>query len=407
MEDSKFKTKVNATKDRIKRMTIKTKILSIALVFLVVIIFVSLFFPLQQDPDTFTDPIKRSQWITNTILTISISLIALICFESIVTDLLKNNVNGRYQLALNGKVMPDGRFQEGYLQKREKVRPMEKDFSNWVDWFDKKELRKEKLRAIASDDAEKVLSHIDEIDNPILLCDHVEIKKKHWFSHKHIEEVKGVNLILKDGTRIEKKTELQVKGIMAVKKGLIRIHPYEPPYYLSIDSVALNVSQVNKAYFLNKAKGENQTFSRTYKVLMMVLMSVFWALVTVNDFSNLADANAWFLFIARLCALMGGCFTGWSGADMNVKFDIDMVNDRSAILDTFYHDITGGAFDPKKYEEDKRKEVKDYELPTQESDTYGTNASVHVGEERTGNARQSKPAGLVSTEDKTVPVETE
>lgn len=407
MEDSKFKTKVNATKDRIKRMTIKTKILSIALVFLVVIIFVSLFFPLQQDPDTFTDPVKRSQWITNTILTISISLIALICFESIVTDLLKNNVNGRYQLALNGKVMPDGKFQEGYLQKREKVRPMEKDFSNWVDWFDKRELRKEKLKAIASDDAEKVLSHIDEIDNPILLCDHVEIRKKHWFSHKHIEEVKGVNLILKDGTRIEKKTELQVKGIMAVKEGLIRIHPYEPPYYLSIDSVALNVSQVNKAYFLNKAKGENQTFSRTYKVLTMVLMSVFWALVTVNDFSNLADANAWFLFIARLCALMGGCFTGWSGADMNVKFDIDMVNDRSAILDTFYHDMTSGTFDPKKYEDDKRKEVKDYELPTQESDTYGTNASVHVGEERTGNARQSEPAGLVSTEDKTVPVETE
>lgn len=406
MEDSKFKTKVNATKDKIKRMTIKTKILSIALAFLVIIIFVSLFFPLQQDPDTFTDPAKRSQWITNTVLTISISLIALICFESIVTDLLKNNVNGRYQLALNGRVMPDGKFQEGYIQKREKVRPMEKDFSNWVDWFDKRELRKEKLKAIASDDAERVLDHIDEIDNPMLLCDHIEISKKHWFSRKREEEVKGVNLVLKDGTRIEKKTELQVKGIMAVKNGFIRIHPYEPPYYLSIDSVSLNVSQVNKAYFLNKAKGESQTFSRTYKILTMVLMSVFWALVTVNDFSNLADAKAWFLFIARLCALMGGCFTGWSGADMNVKFDIDMVNDRSAILDTFYHDMTSGTFDPKKYEYDKRKEVKDYELPAQDDYADGIHASVYVGEERPGYTGQSQPAGLVSVQDKTIPMET-
>lgn len=363
MEESenKFKARLNRLQDKAKKTTIRTKMMTIALVFVVVIVFISIFFPLSQDPETFTDPTKRANWINNTVIAMTLSIVGLILFESIITDKLKGKEKGRYQNALQGMYSPDGKFIEGYYQKREKIRTYERHFADWLEWYGKEELRKKKIATIGSQDAEEVYKHLEEIDNPLLLCDHNELEKKHWYSKPTITRVKGIPLKMKDGTIISKKSESEVAGIIKVKNDEVRIYPYEAPYYLTIDSIPMNVSQIDKANMLNRGKQENQIFSRTFKIAVGVVTSVYWALVTVDNFSNLTSASAWLLLIVRLGTLMGGIVSGWSGADMNVKFDIDILNDRSAMLDTFYSDITTGKFSPKKYEEmqleEQRKEA--------------------------------------------------
>lgn len=353
---NKFKAKLDRTADKIKKATIRTKIMTMALVFVVIVVFISIFFPLSQDPETFTDPVKRAEWINNTVIAMTLSIVGLILFESIITDKLKGKERGKYQNALQGMYSPDGKFIEGYYQKREKIRPIERHFADWLEWYGKEELRKKKINTIGSVDAELVFNHLDEIDNPLLLCDHTEIKKEHWFSRIKIQEVKGAPLKMKDGAIISKKSESEVAGIFKVKDDKVKIYPYEAPYYLTIDSVPMNVSQIDKANVLNKGKQENQVFSRTFKIAVGIITSVYWAMVTVDNFSNLTSARAWLLLIVRLGTLVGGLVSGWSGADMNVKFDIDILNDRSAMLDNFYSDMTTGRFNPKKYQEDLAEE---------------------------------------------------
>lgn len=402
-EKVSFKAKLSAKADKIKKTTIRVKIMSAALVLVVIIVFVSIFFPLKQDPDTFIDPVKRSQWISNTVIASTLSIVGLILCENILTDTLKNRKGGRYQESLRGydTFTREGnpKHVEGYLDRREKVRPYERDFSDWLSWYSKNELRKKKLQAIGSKDAEKVLAHLDEITNPILLCDHIEVTKKHWWSRKVKEEVKGVSLTMADGTVIDRKTEGEVRGIMLVKDGEIKVYPYEAPYYMNLDATAINVSQVDKADMLNKGKFENQLFSRTFKIIIGILMSVYWALVTVDDFSNLVSAQAWLLLIIRLGTLVGGMVSGWTGADMGVKFDTDMVNDRSDMLETFYYDMSTGRFDKVRYEEELRKEA-EAKHGTDDTEKAGNadkqTSPIYVIEESSGDSRQSDSEGLVS-----------
>lgn len=393
-----FRTKLNAKIDRIRKTTIRAKIMSVALALVVIIVFVSIFFPLKQDPDTFTDPVKRSTWISNTVIACSLSIIGLILCENIFTDKLKGKEGGKYQNAKVGyeKYDRDGRIvhEEGYLDKRTKVKQYERNFPDWFDWYCANELKRKKISAIGTDDAEAVLAHIDEIGNPLLLCDHIEVTKKHWWSRPVHEEVKGIPLKMKDGTFIDVKTPEEVRGIEKVKDGEIRIFPYEAPYYLSLDAVPINVSQVDKAYILNKAKNENMVFQRTFKIVMGIIVAVYWAMVTVDDFSNLGNANAWLLLIIRLGTLMGGVISGWSGADMAVKFDIDMINDRSAVLDSFYDDMAGGRFSEEEYRRRLRKEAE--ERHGEEGSTAdGETPQAHVVEESSGDSGQSNAGRMV------------
>lgn len=413
-ENVTFKARFNAKVDKARNATIKTKIMTMAFVFVIAVVFVSIFFPLKQDPDTFTDPIKRSEWINNTVITSTLSIVGLILCESIITDKIKSKDRGKYQNSINGHFLEDGTKIEGYSDKREKVRKYERDFSDWLDWYAAEELKKKKLSAIGSKDAETVLKHLDEITNPIILCDHIEVNKKHWWSRKKVEEVKGVPLILEDGTVIDRKTEDEVRGIIKVKNGWVKIYPYEAPYYLNLDSITTNVSRVDKAYILNKAKQENQVFSRTFKIVVGFIVSIYWAMVTVDNFSNLVSAKAWMLLIIRLGTLMGGVVSGWSGADMNVKFDTDMIVDRSAMLDTFYFDMSTGRFSPEAYkkklirdeEEKKRKEAEENNGARKETGCAdGEPSPVHVGEKPSGDARQSDTGRLVSEQNPPIPVE--
>lgn len=413
-ENVTFKARFNAKVDRARNATIKTKIMTMAFAFVIAIVFVSIFFPLRQDPDTFTDPIKRSEWINNTVITSTLSIVGLILCESIITDKIKSKERGRYQCSINGYYLDDGKKVEGYSDKREKARKWERDFSDWLDWYCAEELKKKKLSTIGSRDAEAVLKHLDEITNPLILCDHIEVTKKHWWSRKKAEEVKGIPITLEDGTVIERKTEDEVRGILKVKNGEVRIYPYEAPYYLNLDSITINVSRVDKAYILNKTKQENQVFSRTFKIVVGFIVSIYWALVTVDNFNNLVSAKAWMLLIIRLGTLMGGVVSGWSGADMNVKFDTDMIVDRSAMLDTFNFDMESGRFNPDAYkkkllrdeEEKKRKEAEENDGNRKKAvNADGKPSPVHVGEKPTGDPRQPDTGRVVSEQNPPVPVE--
>lgn len=328
--------------EKIKKTTLRTKILGVVTILIVAVVCVSLIFPLAIDPSTFTDSTKRSQWIVNTIILTGLVTIGMTIFETIAQDMLKGKENGKYQTAL-----------ATYSKVREEVRKYDRDFASWKKVYDKKALREAELNYLASKRIERPDLILDNIDkfNPYDLCDHQEKVDGAW------QDIKGKAITLENKITLLPLEPEQVEAIMKVKEGKVGIRPFPANYYLVIDSIALNVSQVNKADTLMKAKKENQTFSRTFRIVKMLLSSTLMAMITVKDFNNLANAQAWYLLISRLMTFGSGLVAGWLSADTDVKFDIDLLNDRTAMLTMFNKDIISGAFKPKTYEEQVKEKL--------------------------------------------------
>ena len=332
------------TTDKIKNATLKTKVLGILIILIVAVICVSFIFPLAIDPSTFTDPVKRSQWIVNTLLLTGLVTIGMTLFGTIATDMIKNKEKGRYQTSLLG-----------YMEQRETIRPYDREFPRWKKSFDVASLRRAEIDYLLARRIEKPELIVDNLDkiNPVLLCDHQEKTPDGWI------DVKGKAMTLDNGVTILALDQDQAEAIMEIKQGKVKIHPFPANYYLTVDSMILNVSQVNKADSLMRAKKENQTFTKTFRIVKMLLTSSLMAMITVKDFSNLSNAEAWYMLISRLLTFASGMVAGWMSADTDVKFDVDLMNDRTKMLSDFGKDIASGKFVIETYEERARKEAED------------------------------------------------
>lgn len=330
--------------DKLRKITLRTKILSIIAVLVIAVTFVAVLFPLAIDPSTFTDPTKRNQWIVNTIIIAGLATIGMTLFETIAGDILKSKDDGKYKTS-----------EAKYIKIREKIRPSEREFPNWMKEFEKKSLRDDEIKFLLSKRFERpeiYLDHLEEMD-VYSLADHQEKSDKGWV------DVKGKPFIAKNGDIVAPVEQEQAEALLAVKTGKIGIHPYPSTYYLTIDSIAVNVSLVNKADRLMRAKKENANFTRVFRLVKVFLTSAFMAMITVKDFNNLGNAEAWYMLISRLGTFFSGIVAGWMAADTNVKFDTDLMNTRTDMLTAFDTDVTSGAYKPMSYEERARKEVED------------------------------------------------
>lgn len=329
--------------DKLKKITLRSKIFAIIAVLVVAVTCIAVLFPLAIDPSTFTDPQKRSQWIVNTIIIAGLATIGMTLFETIASDILKGKEGGKYKKA-----------ELEYLAQREKIRPMDREFPRWMKEYDRKALREKEIRFLISKRFERpevYIDHLEEI-NPYLLADHQEKD-----GHGEWTDVKGKAFIAKDGTPIATLEPDQAQALADIKEGKVGINPYPANYYLTIDSVALNVAEVDKADCLMRAKKENQNFSRIFRIVKVLLASALMAMVTVKDFNNLGNAEAWYMLISRLCTFGSGVVAGWMSADTDTKFDTDLMNTRTAILTRFQKDLESGDYKPMTYEERARKEA--------------------------------------------------
>jgi len=412
-EKTTFRERLTTIRDNAKRSTIRSKLFKALLVLLAGVIAFMSYIPYGLSTEVFTNPVLRNEFIVRVVIAVGLALIGLIAFETIGSDSLKNKPNGLYQNSLNGQFDQNGSLiKEGYVQIREKVKPYENYFYDWKTKFDETSLYEAKLKVLTNtsmEDPKMVLKHIEDIENPYLLCDHIEVTKKSFFSRPVETFVKGEPLVFPNGDVIVTKKQSQVKAILDVQAGKVKIRPYEAPYYLSIDNIVINKSQVDRADALMRAKKENQAFSRTYKTITVIIFATFWAMLTTKDYKDLDLFDATFLLISRLGTLAGGLITGWMEADRDVRFDTDMVKDRTAMLKIFYNDIISKKYIPTTYEEKVRKEKEEYELNSKDSpdrDREEQTERIYSGSLCPGDTRCSEQDGLVGNENQAISVET-
>lgn len=373
----KQETFINKTKAKLKDTTIKTRILSLTLLFGLAVVIMSAVLSVSIDPETFTDPAKRNDWIVRTLIMVAISTFGIIMGEQIALDVLLQKEGGKYQNSLTE-----------YHDVRLKVLSKFEFFADWFVWNKANELRGKQESFLISegmnDDYKLIMNNLMEID-----CNEIS---------KHSIQVNGAKIL--------RKTERQAEAIRFVQKGNITIDAYESGYYVSKDYVGGTYAQIEKGRLLDRMEEKDKWFSRTYKIVSVILTSTLWAMITASDFMDGTDVQAWMNLFSRIFALFGAFSSGWMSASRTKDIRVEKINDKIDILLKFDKDITSGKFKPMTYEEKLRKEAIEQNVTSEkEHGADGKPSPVHASEKSSSDSRQSDTSGLVGKQDTPVPVE--
>lgn len=367
MADDKQESFISKTKAKLKDTTIKTRILAVTLIFGLGIVVMSAVLSVSIDPETFTDPVKRNSWIVRTLILVAISTFGIIMGEQIGIDTLLQKEGGKYQTSLTE-----------YHDERVKVFNKLEFFADWFIWFKAEELRRKQEGFLISegmnDDYHLIIQNLMDID-----CKAIS---------QHSIEVNGVKIL--------RKTERQAEAIKFVQNGNITIEAYESGYYVSKDQTVGNATQVERGRLLDKMEEKDKWFSRTYKIVSVIVTSTLWAMVTASDFMDGTDVQAWMNLCSRVFALFGAFSSGWVTASRVKDIRVAKINDKVDVLMTFDKDLSSGKFKPMTYEEKLRKEAEQNGTGEENSNSDGRVPQVSPVEESTGDSRQSDTGRVVS-----------
>lgn len=335
-EQSKVKIWFSNLGSKIKTITMQAKISFVAIfVFVFALILVTVV-SITIDPSSLSDPTKLNDWLTRLFITLFVALYGLIFGEKIARDRLMSDPKKEYQKNL-------GRYKEvqskaiGYLTQ----------FNDWLSWNREKELREKKieyLRGQGVTESALIVDNIDLIEDPVELLTHpisinIDGKIKH----------------------IRKKTDFQVRAILDVKRGLIKLNSYTSSYYISQYNDGRTTYSMEEGPRLNHMKIRSIWSARITKVLSSSVMAFLLAICTATDLMNVGNVQAWVNLVTRLCTLTMAIASGFSSARKTVRIMSWQLDDKVSILSKFLSDIESGHFIVMSEEKRARKEVEEYE----------------------------------------------
>lgn len=376
-DSNKQESFIEKTKAKLKDTTIKTRILAVTLIFGLCVVIMSAVLSVSIDPETFTDPVKRNDWIVRTLIMVAISTFGIIMGEQIALDVLLQKEGGKYQVAL-----------AEYHDERLKIFTKLEFFADWFVWFKAQELRRKQESFLISegmnDDYHIIIDHLMEIDT------------------KGISEHSQT---FKDGTSLLRKTERQALAIKFIQDGNITIECYESGYYVSKDHAVGSATQIEKGRLLDRLEEKDKWFSRSFKIISVILTSTLWAMITASDFMDGTDVQAWMNLFSRIFSLVGAFTSGWLSASRTKDIRVAKINDKIDVLMTFDKDLASGKFKPMTYEEKLRKEAEENGVREKVKDADREDASDNAVAECPSDTRQSDPNRLVGKQDSIQPVE--
>lgn len=366
-EKNTQKSFLDKTKAKWKDTTLKSRILLATLILGLIMVVVTAIVSLAFDPETFTDETKRNAWLVRTIIMVAISTFGIIIGEQLGLEMLLKKADGLYQVTLGL-----------YREQRNKIIQFIDSFADWFVWYKAKELRRKKIDFLISEDmsedAEKILNHIYEID--------LEAIQQH--------PIKIIDEITKQEIVIKKKTEEQARAIEWVKQGHIQMVTNSPNYYVAKDEEASNAFTLEKGIVLDKIEKNDIWFSRIYKIASVIVVSVAMASVTASDFMRADDVQAWVNLIFRIFSLFGSLASGWLTASRTKDRKVAKISNKCDVLMYFEKDMISGNFKPLTYEEKVRKEIEEYEHSKEEQNANNGNEELYVSEVDKDNTCKSE-----------------
>ena len=154
-----------------------------------------------------------------------------------------------------------------------------------------------------------------------------------------------------DGTIIKRVTERQAKVLKCVFDGSLKLEAPSYVYYLSAHGKASNRDILEQPKAFAKDIKINKGVNRALKIVASLFISFLWSTMTVREFMQGNNAQAWLNLIARLTAFVTSFCSGWATSVIDVKIRAQILENKTEILRGFQSCIDKQEFVPKTYEE--------------------------------------------------------
>ena len=278
------------------------------------------------------DPQKTGwkEWATNSLVLVGIMVFGLVMGESVGEDRQTEKRGGLYQTNM-------GLFYEA----KKAIEDIEIYFSQFFLWYKQKENYTKRIEFLVDEGfdqqwAKAIIDCLEPDDIARLTRESI------------LYERNGRKIIIK---RIAPE---RVEAVRKALDGTIKIDAPSYSYYLSANAKENKKYTLEQAKEINKSIRINKGANRGLKIITSLAVSAIWAMVTVNDFMDGGQAQAWLNLISRLTSFVTSFSSGWATSVVDVKLQALLLENKTTVLKNFRACVDKKEFTPKTYEEEAK-----------------------------------------------------
>lgn len=293
----------------------------------------------------FNEKFNLIQWLSNSLIIFGILVFGLFMGETSGSDKQMQKEDGLYQKSLIQ-----------YEKYNEEISGELIYFGQWYSWFLPQEIESKKI-------------------DYLIVCGVDPVKSKKivkYCSKKDIDELKEhvFEVLDENGNRItviRQLEEHEIEPVTEVLSGVIRLHAANANYFLTAFSESGVGDRITEeGYSLQALRKSSKRMSRIIKIGSSLGISLIWGLLTVNDFINGNDMQAWVNLVSRVSALFTSFFSGWMSSVKDVKIQARILINKYRVLKMFHNHYVNKTFTAKTDDEIANEELKAYNKKKEE-----------------------------------------
>lgn len=335
IEQNEQKKKKKTVSERIKMLNYKQLIRAATMILGLVVIILMTIFQLG-----INENINWSEWMTNCLIMVGITLFGLYMGDSSWEDHLKVVPNGLFQVALHS-----------FEDQEKKVHDKMPYFSGYYVIHCSKELIEKKANYLANEgipgsECIALAKNLRDYDIPKIFEEAIE---------RVDEEGKPVKLC-----RVEEKNADAVRDMMT-----ITLSAPNYSYFMTATNQSDVLGLAENGRILPKKRRSSKTFNFGFKVITGIIFSAIFAWFTVKEFAmggdEAARLQAWMNLLSRISHLCTSFAAGCSTAVIDIRIASDEIDNKTMMLLEYQTAIDKKEYFPETYEQKFEREKKEAE----------------------------------------------
>jgi hypothetical protein len=157
---------------------------------------------------------------------------------------------------------------------------------------------------------------------------------------------------------ISKLMEHEIEPVEEVLNGRVKLELSGCSYYLQAFAESNQRDIIEQGEVYKKLRKYNKTSARAVRLISGAVISLGIGILTVNDFVNAGNAQAWMNLVTRISNLFTALFSGWVSGVGDVKLEANAIENKTDVLKLF-----SSAYEKKLFDiyEDEEKAKRQYQ----------------------------------------------
>lgn len=251
------------------------------------------------------------KWLGAAMILFGIAVFGLFTGESMAIDFSKEKPNGVYQKKLRA-----------YEVVRQLISGIAIYFPVWLEWFTPQRLENKQIDFLITNEVNPKKAR-----NIVLYCDYEDLFELKSGAIKKVVDGKEIF--------IKKLAPQEIEPVTEVLCGHVNLELSGCAYYLQAEAESNQKDILEQGETYRKARKSNKKTNRTIRLVGGVVVSLGLSILTVGDFMNAGDGQAWVNLVTRMANLFTALFSGWIGGVSDVMIQAKALGNKTDILTLF------------------------------------------------------------------------